>query len=111
MRPKSSATVVVAFDSTPDRSSTPSLLSLISSSVDIGAISLTEPTMVVLPTPNPPAMRIFADVIFGGAMVSESEKAITYRPYQIGGLAVVVFGGMPRLVRADGQITVRDEIT
>src|SRR5690606_8979186 len=61
IRPKSSATVVVSLDSTPDRSSTPVLTSVMSSSVRSGVISLIAETIVVLPTPNPPAMRILTD--------------------------------------------------
>ena len=61
MRPKSSATVVVFFRSTPARLSSPVCLPTLSaSSVDSGRISLTEPTRVVLPTPKPPATRILA---------------------------------------------------
>jgi len=59
IRPKSIATVVVCLCSTPDRSSTPTLSSVRYSSVRSGRISLTEPTRVVLPTPKPPATRIF----------------------------------------------------
>src|SRR6266508_6290770 len=58
MRPKSRATVVVVFCSTPAKSSTPKLVSVMSSSVRSGAISLTVPTIVVFPTPNPPAISI-----------------------------------------------------
>lgn len=57
-RPKSIATVVVVFPSSPASSSTPTLASVITSSVRSGAISLTEPTSVVLPTPNAPTTRI-----------------------------------------------------
>lgn len=57
MRPKSMATVVAVLDSTPSRLSVPTLTWVSSSSVDSGAISLTAPTNVVLPTPNPPATR------------------------------------------------------
>src|SRR3954452_11709381 len=60
MRPKSSATVVVVLRSTPVRSSIPDPASVSSSSVRSGGISLTVPTMVVLPTPNPPAIRILS---------------------------------------------------
>src|ERR1044072_4512895 len=64
MRPKSSATVVVRLASTPLRSSTLSLIALITSSVRSGLISLTEVTMVVLPTPKPPAMStLTAEVV------------------------------------------------
>src|SRR4051812_38803846 len=50
-------TVVVVLPSTPDTSSAPSA-PVRTSSVCNGRISLTEPTIVVLPTPKPPAMRI-----------------------------------------------------
>ena len=60
MRPKSMATVVVTFWSTPSVSSTNWPASLSSSSVRSGLISLTAPTRVVLPTPNPPATSIFS---------------------------------------------------
>src|SRR5918994_6076446 len=61
-RPKSMATVVVVLLGVCDRSSTPALASVMTASVVSGSISETEPTSVVLPTPNPPAMTIFADV-------------------------------------------------
>src|SRR5690349_5095720 len=57
IRPKSMVTVVVVFASTPETSSAPSAPVRISS-VCRGRISLTDPTIVVLPAPNPPAMRI-----------------------------------------------------
>src|SRR6202161_4133321 len=62
IRPKSMATVVVVLPATPLMSSTPTLRSLSVSSVRSGRISLTALTRVVLPTPNPPAMRILAVV-------------------------------------------------
>ncbi|ARX87920.1 hypothetical protein SMD44_07405 [Streptomyces alboflavus] len=62
IRPKSMATVVVVLCSTPARSSVPSLTVVSNSSVLKGAISLTAPTKVVLPTPNPPATKIFSAV-------------------------------------------------
>lgn len=55
--PKSSATVVVSLSPSPVRSSVPMLAVVMVSSVLSGSISLTEPTKVVLPTPNPPATR------------------------------------------------------
>jgi S-adenosylmethionine synthetase len=58
--PKSMATVVVVFRPTPVMSSTPMLRSLSISSVYSGRISLIAPTRVVLPAPNPPAIRILA---------------------------------------------------
>src|ERR1700761_8406570 len=60
MRPKSNATVVVCLSTTRLPSSTPTLASVMISSVLSGAISLTAPTMVVLPTPNPPTTTILS---------------------------------------------------
>lgn len=74
MRPKSSATVVVLFCSMPARSSTPALASVSTSSVRSGTISLTDPTIVVLPAPNPPAMTIFTAV--GAVSVSDIESPL-----------------------------------
>src|SRR3954454_18583338 len=61
IRPKSRATVVFSLFSTPARSSTPTLALVSASSVVSGGISLTEPTMVVLPVPKPPAITILTD--------------------------------------------------
>ena len=58
IRPKSRATVVVVFRSTPSSRSTAAPGSLSGSSVRRGRISVSDPTRVVLPTPKPPAMRI-----------------------------------------------------
>src|SRR5215469_2357899 len=69
MRPKSIATVVVDFCSTPSSVSTRTLGSLRVSSVRSGLISLTDVTSVVLPAPKPPAMRILMDT---GLSVSSS---------------------------------------
>src|SRR2546421_10765378 len=60
MRTKSRATVVVVFCSPPAKLSMPALVSVMTSSVRSGAISLTLPTIVVFPTPKPPAISIFA---------------------------------------------------
>src|ERR671921_1455482 len=62
IRPKSIATVVVVLPGTCRLSSTPAPAEVMIASVVSGVISDTEPTSVVLPTPNPPAMTIFADV-------------------------------------------------
>ena len=62
-RPKSIATVVVVFSGTADRSSVSLLAAVITASVVSGVISETAPTKVVLPTPKPPAITIFTDVI------------------------------------------------
>src|SRR5262249_47730990 len=61
MRPESSATVGVVLPSMLVRSSAPLPASVRLSSVLSGVISLTEATRVVLPTPKPPATRIFTD--------------------------------------------------
>src|ERR1700761_7921518 len=57
------ATVVVLLSGTWDRSSTSVLATVIMASVVSGVISETEPTKVVLPTPNPPATTIFTEVM------------------------------------------------
>lgn len=70
MRPKSIATVVSTLFSMPSRLSVEALTVVSSSSVLSGAISLTAPTRVVLPTPNPPATRIFNAVGKGSELSS-----------------------------------------
>src|SRR5215472_7087018 len=67
IRPKSIATVVVDLSGTCDRSSTSVLATVMTASVVSGVISETEPTKVVLPTPNPPATTIFTDVMAGAS--------------------------------------------
>src|SRR5690348_11559203 len=79
IRPKSSATVVVVFCSIPDRSSTSRLASVISSSVRNGGISLTDATIVVLPTPKPPATRSFTADTWRSTEGSEPTNAIDHR--------------------------------
>src|SRR4051812_19049186 len=74
MRPKSIATVVVVLRSTPEVSSIPTLRSVSCSSVRSGLISLTEPTRVVFPTPNPPATRIFTASGIAAAPREGSER-------------------------------------
>ena len=53
------STFLAVFNSYPYFSSTPMPSFVIVSSVVSGLISLTEPTMVVLPTPKPPTITIF----------------------------------------------------
>lgn len=55
------ATVVSVLCSTPRSESTPTLLRVMVSSVVSGRISLTEPTIVVLPTPKPPTITTLTD--------------------------------------------------
>src|SRR5580700_7959936 len=71
-RPKSMATVVVVFSGVCDRSSRPSLAEVMTASVVSGVISDTEPTKVVLPTPNPPATTILTDAM-AAAVASPAE--------------------------------------
>ena len=72
IRPKSIATVVVVLFGTFDGSSRPTPAAVMSASVVSGVISETAPTSVVFPTPNPPAITIFAEVI--GAAVAASDR-------------------------------------
>src|SRR3954464_14862027 len=63
MRPKSIATVVdVLVGDAEPASSTPSLTRVIAASVVSGVISEIEPTNVVFPTANPPAMMILTGI-------------------------------------------------
>src|SRR5215467_8385181 len=95
MRPKSMATVVVVLPGTWRVSSTPTPAEVMIASVVSGVISDTEPTSVVLPTPKPPAMRIFADVTRpdGGRAMSEPPKSTQhplkqFRPDRVRTVAV-----------------------
>src|ERR1017187_7744080 len=72
MRPKSMATVVVRLRSTPATVSMSVPGALRSSSVRRGRISVSEPTSVVLPAPNPPAIKILTAT---GAQLSPSPSA------------------------------------
>src|SRR5918998_6362982 len=83
IRPKSMATVVVSLPGTLDASSTPTPAEVMTASVVSGSISETAPTSVVLPTPNPPATTIFAEVISLGRAPARSEPAkSTQHPLQ-----------------------------
>src|ERR1700760_4848370 len=84
IRPKSIATVVVILPGTCRLSSTPTPAEVMIASVVRGVISETAPTSVVFPTPNPPAMTIFADVTrpaAGRRDMSEPAKS-TQHPFQ-----------------------------
>src|SRR4051812_16563719 len=84
IRPKSMATVVVILPGTCRLSSTPTPAEVMIASVVNGVISETDPTSVVLPTPKPPAMTIFADVTRPAARrreLSEPAKS-TQHPLQ-----------------------------
>src|SRR5437764_15393422 len=83
IRPKSMATVVVALPGTFDGSSMPTPAAVITASVVNGVISETAPTSVVLPTPNPPATTIFADLMVDGPPPVPSKLAeSTEHPFQ-----------------------------
>jgi hypothetical protein len=68
---------VVLLSGTWDRSSTSVLATVIMASVVSGVISDTEPTNVVLPTPNPPATTIFTEVIAGGVPCGRATLDLT----------------------------------
>lgn len=75
MRPKSIATVVVVFTLTALVSSIPTLAEVIAASVVSGTISLTAPTRVVFPTPNPPATTILTGIGALGAADTGLDRA------------------------------------
>src|SRR5690606_26780926 len=79
-RPKSIATVVVFLSGVAETSSWATLASVITASVVTGGISDTEPTSVVLPAPNPPAMTILVDAT-DERLLEETFEA-TERPFQ-----------------------------
>src|SRR4029453_1966467 len=116
IRPKSIATVVVVLPGTCRLSSTPTPAEVMIASVVSGVISETDPTSVVLPTPNPPAMTIFADVTrpaVGRRDMSEPAKSTQhplqqFRAHRIG---LVIQRG--RLVHRDQSVGghVRDDPT
>src|SRR4029450_10586905 len=66
-QPKSMAMVVVVLRDAGPGLSTPAASSVISASVVSGEISEIAPTVVVFPTPNPPATMIFTGT--GGGAV------------------------------------------
>src|SRR5262245_23038729 len=79
IRPKSMTTVVASLASTPDVSSVPMLASVRYSSVRSGMISLHDETRVVLPTPKPPATRIFSAIGCIRGSGSECPESIDHR--------------------------------
>src|SRR3982751_4860595 len=116
IRPKSMATVVVIFPGTWRLSSTPTPAEVMMASVVSGVISETDPTRVVLPTPKPPAMTIFAEVTrpaAGRCDMSEPAKSTQhpfqqFRAYRVG--LVVQRGGLVHRDQAIGG-HVRDDHT
>src|SRR5919197_242132 len=96
IRPKSIATVVVVLPGSLDRSSTPTLAAVMTASVVNGVISLTAPTSVVLPTPNPPATTILTacGVPRPRWRLSDLTEAIQH-PFQQGQVGAVARAGRP----------------
>src|SRR5580693_3596665 len=79
--------------SCPGRSSRPMLAVVRASSVCSGRTSLSAPTSVVLPAPNPPATRVLCavkagTVAAGPPWVSERAEAIQYLLEHVAGLLV-----------------------
>src|SRR5213082_3043974 len=103
IRPKSMATVVVALPGTFDGSSMPTPAAVITASVVNGVISETAPTSVVLPTPNPPATTIFADLMVDGPPPVPSKLAeSTEHPFQQ--VHAVVTARLPRVVQCQEAV-------
>src|SRR5262245_60855967 len=69
-QPKSMATVVVVLGNADSGSWLVPPASVIRASVVNGAISEIAPTVVVLPTPKPPAMTIFTGTGGAGALIA-----------------------------------------
>src|ERR1700759_5374428 len=111
MRPKARATVVVIFPGTCRLSSTPTPAEVMMASVVSGVISETEPTNVVLPTPNPPAMTIFADVTRPGRCATSEPPKSTQHPLKQFCPPRLVFVERGRLVPRDQSVGshVRDD--
>src|SRR6266851_1047728 len=108
IRPKSMATVVVVLASTPLRSSKPTLALVRASSVRNGRTSLTAPTNVVLPAPNPPATRILNTASGLSAAPSEGAEPMQYLLKQVGARLLAdgsswPYGGPPLQSRAGTQ--------
>src|SRR3954470_21648302 len=100
------ATVVVDFAGVWARSSTPRDSLVTSASVRSGMISETEPTKVVLPTPNPPATTIFVEAVV--RLPSERTES-TEGPFQE--VEALVVGGVLGQGRLDVDVTLFDEVT
>src|SRR5215469_3171860 len=105
MRPKSIATVVVVLLPTPPRSSVAMLALDRVSSVRSGRTSLTAPTSVVLPAPNPPATTILNAANRPSGRESERPEPMQHL------LEQVAAGLLGRgLLRHDGDPAARDEV-
>src|SRR6476646_2684361 len=105
IRPKSMATVVVDLPGVFARSSTPSDSLVTRASVRSGTISETEPTMVVLPTPKPPATTIFVEAAV--RLPLESTES-TEGPFEE--IEAFVVGGVLGRGRIDMKETQLDQV-
>ena len=72
----------------------PTLAVVMAASVVSGGMSERVPTMVVLPTPNPPAITIFTDI---GGVLEVFELVVLGR--------VSVFAATATFLRSEGDIT------
>src|SRR4051794_27912591 len=102
MRPKSMATVVVVLLPSGGRSSMPSPASVIQAPVLRGGTSETEETKGVLPTPNPPAITIFAEMVrfSDGKLLESIQVPFQHRTV----VAVGVRGGVDGHRALGGQV-------
>src|ERR1700733_806321 len=103
IRPKSMATVVDVLPSTG--SSTPMPARLSASSVCSGCTSLTAPTSVVLPAPNPPATTILNAASTLSAETSECTETMQHLLQQFGARLITWAQG-----RHHGDPTPLDEV-
>src|SRR5690348_2698644 len=98
-QPKSIATVVAVFEPYGSAGSTPTAAIVMSASVVSGAISEIAPTVVVLPTPKPPATTIFTGT--GGFTLAPSRKRTESTDHSQDGLGVIRVHGIRHV---DGQV-------
>src|SRR4051812_20014790 len=103
MRPKSSAAVVSTFSGVSVAMSTSTPTSVIAASVDSGSISEIDPTVVVFPTPKPPAITTFSAIGAG----ARSEATDTLQQSFEDADAFVEHGARGR---ADRQRSLRGEV-
>src|SRR5918992_3403410 len=103
-QPKSIATVVVVLPVAWPGSSTPTPAEVMTASVVSGEISLIAPTVVVLPTPKPPATTILTGI--GGACSGDRTKSTDHSQDGVG----VGTRGLPRVdVEVAGGPQVADQ--
>src|SRR3954452_5494693 len=115
MRPKSKATVVVVFDWTNEASSIPTPAWVIVSSVLSGRISLTDWTIVVLPTPKPPTITILRPSLAlarSGSRTSARSEVLECNEHllQRFGLRQPSVVGAGRMRRARGDLAGVEEV-